>query len=206
MGAMQGLGSYFYDEVRPNTSVELNGCRYNFMAADILYRNIPAFYPGKRDLIGKCRNGREYDCEDCTITDISLIKNVHYTNCRKPWNCAGEVLNDAQTRLEKGIDIRTTNITTCYIVMNKWHTIRNDFENSIISILKQKQDSNNDNKLLLQTVYERWRNGSYKIDVFQHHCTKHGQNGYNPLIVNDGMMEKVLDLFAIALNQLYDKE
>ena len=34
--AMQGLGAYFYDEIRPNTSVELNGCRYNFMAADIL--------------------------------------------------------------------------------------------------------------------------------------------------------------------------
>ena len=35
--AMQGLPAYYYDEVAPNTSVELNGCRYNHMGANIFY-------------------------------------------------------------------------------------------------------------------------------------------------------------------------
>jgi len=35
--AMQGLPAYYYDEVAKNTSVELNGCRYNHMGANIFY-------------------------------------------------------------------------------------------------------------------------------------------------------------------------
>lgn len=34
---MQGIVAYYYDEVAKNTSVELNGCRYNHMGANIFY-------------------------------------------------------------------------------------------------------------------------------------------------------------------------
>ena len=163
------------------------------------YRNIPAFYPGKRDLIGKCRNGREYDCEDCTITDISLVKNVHYTNCRKPWNCAGEELHKNQPKTALGIDTRTTNITTCYKVMTKWHKIRTHFEDAIHSY---SSDNDDEDKRKIQAAYKRWRDGDYKMDIFQGHCKEHGQNGYNPIILEEEKND-VLGLLAIALKKIY---
>jgi len=87
---MQGLMAYFYDHVRPNTAVELNSCRYNHMGMDNLYRAHPNFMPVKyKSDVGKCRSQRP-DCEDCTLTNTSLIYNVHYTQCRKPWNCISQ--------------------------------------------------------------------------------------------------------------------
>lgn len=80
--AMQGLMAYYYDQVRPETVVELNSCRYNHMGMDNLYRAHPNFQPSrKREHVGKCRSTRP-DCEDCTITDIDKIFNVHYTQCK----------------------------------------------------------------------------------------------------------------------------
>lgn len=79
--AMQGLPAYYYDEIAPNTSVELNGCRYNHMGANIFYDNVPNFIRKYKDLHGKCRRNVE-GCEDCRKTDMSLIKNIHFTNCR----------------------------------------------------------------------------------------------------------------------------
>jgi hypothetical protein len=86
--AMQGLMAYYYDIVRPNNAVELNQCRFNHMGMQILYVAPPNFSKRKKENIGKCRNTLEY-CEDCTKTNLDLIYNVHYTQCRKPWNCVG---------------------------------------------------------------------------------------------------------------------
>ena len=105
--AMQGLPAYFYDVVRPNTTVELNGCRYNHMGADVYYDDVPNFIKKYRDLHGKCRRNVE-GCEDCRKTDLDLVKNVHFTNCRKPWNCAG------RSSTGKGdIDPRTADYDHC---------------------------------------------------------------------------------------------
>jgi hypothetical protein len=81
--AMQGLPAYFYDEIKPNTSVELNGCRYNHMGADIFYDDVPNFIRKYKDLHGKCRRNVE-GCEDCRKTDVELIKNIHFTNVSTP--------------------------------------------------------------------------------------------------------------------------
>jgi hypothetical protein len=79
---MQGLMAYYYDEVRPNTTVELNSCRFNHMGMDNLYHaNGPGYMPKKSEWRGKCRSTRP-DCEDCTTTNISQIYNVHYTECK----------------------------------------------------------------------------------------------------------------------------
>jgi hypothetical protein len=80
--AMQGLPAYYYDEIRPNSTVELNGCRYNHMGANIYYQDVPNFIRRYTDLVGKCRRNVE-GCEDCRKTELALIKNMHYTNCRK---------------------------------------------------------------------------------------------------------------------------
>jgi len=104
---MQGLPAYFYDVVRPNTTVELNGCRYNHMGADVYYDDVPNFIKKYKDLHGKCRRNVE-GCEDCRKTDMDLVKNVHFTNCRKPWNCAG------RSSTGKGdIDPRTADYDHC---------------------------------------------------------------------------------------------
>ena len=53
--AMQGLMAYYYDHIRPQTVVQLNQCRYNWMGMDVLYRAPPNFrkrHPKK----GQCRN------------------------------------------------------------------------------------------------------------------------------------------------------
>ena len=105
--AMQGLPAYFYDVVRPNSTVELNGCRYNHMGADVYYDDVPNFIKKYKDLHGKCRRNTE-GCEDCRKTDLDLVKNVHFTNCRKPWNCAG------RSSTGKGdIDPRTADYDHC---------------------------------------------------------------------------------------------
>ena len=78
---VQGLLAYYYDVVRPNTAVELNQCRFNHMGMDVRYRHPPNFISRKVKKVGKCRNFKD-ECEDCMITDVSLIYNVHYTECK----------------------------------------------------------------------------------------------------------------------------
>ena len=101
--------AYYYDVVRPNTAVELNQCKFNHMGMDgeatrqkctavlrdtpskirsVRYRHPPNFFSRKAHKVGRCRNNLE-ECEDCMQTNTSLIYNIHYTQCRKPWNCIG---------------------------------------------------------------------------------------------------------------------
>ncbi len=83
--AMQGIMAYYYDIVRPHTAVELNQCRFNWMGMDVKYNAHPNFNP-RHPKKGKCRNNGDY-CEDCRKTPVEQIYNVHFTQCRKPWNC-----------------------------------------------------------------------------------------------------------------------
>ena len=42
---MQGATAYFYDQIRPNTTVEQNSCRFNHLVADSTYtRSGPYFF------------------------------------------------------------------------------------------------------------------------------------------------------------------
>ena len=87
--AMQGLIAYYYDQVRqPADSVELNQCNYNHMGMNVLYAYAPNPPRPKDAKRGKCRNNLDY-CEDCRITSLDSIYNIHFTQCRKPWNCIG---------------------------------------------------------------------------------------------------------------------
>eukprot|EP00984_Skeletonema_dohrnii_P025686 scaffold14865_cov114-Skeletonema_dohrnii-CCMP3373.AAC.4 len=166
--AMQGLPAYYYDEVAPNTSVELNGCRYNHMGANIFYDNVPNFIRKYKDLHGKCRRNVE-GCEDCRKTDMSLIKNIHFTNCRKPWNCAGCKEDEQCTGKNDHIDPRTADYDHCMQVAKTWHEMRNDLEQQIVAL------TGNDK------VLSEGQKGSYKKDVFMGHCDADGQSGYVPI-------------------------
>ena len=179
--AVQGLVAYYYDEVAPNTSVELNGCRYNHMGANIFYEDVPNFIRKYKSLHGKCRRNVE-GCEDCRKTALDLIKNIHFTNCRKPWNCAG---CEGEGCTGKGnIDPRTSDYNHCMQVARTWHEMRNDLEQQIAAI------TGNDNVLV------EGKKGKYKKEFFMGHCNSDGQSGYVPIAASKENM-------AVTLTQIW---
>lgn len=184
--AMQGLPAYYYDIIRPNTTVELNGCRYNHMGANIRYENVPNFNPRNSDVVGKCRRNVE-GCEDCRYTDMALIKNIHYTNCRKPWQCAGISSSD------KGeyIDPRTANFDHCMEVVRSWHEMRSDLEHRVheINIIGNNLTAGGLLQQEGQIVV-----GDYMTNVFMGHCRSNGADGYIPISLTKEMLSKVADV------------
>ena len=71
-------------------AVELNRCIYNSMINDDPYYfdNKKRAKKMKMDPTKnrKCRTEEEL-CEDCRETPFETIKTIHYTTCRKPWEC-----------------------------------------------------------------------------------------------------------------------
>lgn len=178
--AMQGLMAYYYDHVRNNTSVELNQCRYNWMGMDVFYRAAPNF---KRNhpKAGKCRNDLEY-CEDCMKADLSDIKSVHYTECRKPWNCVGVGVPGGA----KGaaIDTNAGSFEKCMEVVTRWHEIRSDFESKLFTLT-------NDPRLTEAASHD------YKKDIFQGHCAGEGGKNYTQIDASDDSFARVPEIYNV---------
>ena len=109
-GAMtfQGIVPYFYDEIKPNTSVELSRCIYNAQADN------PKTLPSHS--VGDCRDGRP-DCQDCRESDVSTLVTAHFTLCQKPWNCLPHNDYDIRHKL-------------CRQMHHEWFRIRKDLEDS----------------------------------------------------------------------------
>ena len=140
--AMQGLISYYYDQFRPETYVELNQCRYNHMGMDVRFR-------------GKCRNGQN-SCEDCQETPIGDIYSIHYTMCRKPWLCIGEgskTMGKSKDTLHEDI----LRVDHCLELAREWHKLRIDLEDKLLAISGDK------------SILEG-RQGKYKSEYFLGHC------------------------------------
>lgn len=145
--AYQGVVAYFYDQLRPNTAVELNICKWNQVVADVIWRGPLAMehhmqcreYP----LDGKFETNT--NCEDCRVTPIDQVNSAHYTACKKPWECTiphprqTKIVND-QYRLN-----HLTNITTCGILFSKWFELRQDFED-MLALETQLRPSRRDGK------------------------------------------------------------
>jgi len=179
--AMQGVVAYFYDIIQPQTSVELNSCRYNYMAADVKYREGGKSWQNKnRGFIGKCRSGQEF-CEDCTQTDLSLVYNVHFTNCRKPWTCPSKGFNSRsgiinydinprlvnETKINMGglstyIDLSNTPYENCMKVHQMWHKYRSDLEDKLYRITKDQS--------IIST-----RHGEFEKEFYLGHCEDIGK-------------------------------
>jgi hypothetical protein len=68
-GTHAGFVSYFYDQIRPGTAVELNQCRYNHVGMDVRDRHHPNWRQDLPGVEGGCRNGAGEPCEDCRVTD-----------------------------------------------------------------------------------------------------------------------------------------
>jgi len=105
----QGIVPYYYDELHPDTAVELNRCYYNAMADN------PRDKKTVNDVVsGKCRDGREV-CEDCREIDIGDISTAHFTLCQKPWSCLPHSQDMLQHRL-------------CRRLHHEWFKVRADLE------------------------------------------------------------------------------
>jgi hypothetical protein len=208
--AMQGLMAYYYDVVRPNVSVELNGCRYNYMGGANLYRGVPNYAPRRHpEWIGKCRADGTDDCENCETTDLALVQSVHYTNCRKPWNCIGVTWAKGQEKNAMGIDERNSNYTQCLKVVRLWHEYRTDLEDRVLALLSDEGtnssrtteegggSSSSAKQQQQQQLQRRMRSGTYKPETFMGHCQANGQPGYIPMA--DSQTAKLF-------SRIYDKE
>lgn len=172
--AMQGLMAYFYDEVRPNTWIELNQCRFNHMGMDVLYRGSPSFMPRhpKRD---QCRNDLD-ECEDCQITPLDQIYSIHFTQCRKPWNCIGEGDKNPSNAVGRGdknaIPENSVILEHCLELQQTWHTYRRELEEQLFALTGD------------ETIKEGSA-GEYKKNVFQGHCSEYGGGAYLPISGTD---------------------
>jgi hypothetical protein len=182
--AMQGLLAYTYDILFTDTWVELNQCRYNHMGMDVLYRAHPSFRPNHKK-VGQCRNNRDY-CEDCMKTELSNIYNVHYTYCKKPWNCVGEGSHQKDAKKNFGKSVipeDQVNYDHCMELMTVWHTVRSDLETKLRTLTGD------------QTINDG-QAGDYKKDVFQGHCKANGAKGYLPLTAATGTFQRTGELYA----------
>lgn len=171
--AYQGAVAYYYDQLAPNTSVELNVCRWNQVAADVIWRG-----PERRDEHHlQCRdhprtkleNGEpDYasntNCEDCRMTPVQLVKTVHYTACKKPWECQIAHPRVPRDQRQAYRLANLVNIDTCSLLVKEWFKLRQEFEDA----LETASDGQ---------VKPSPRNGAYYKDYFLGYCR--GERGGN---------------------------
>ena len=184
--AMQGLMAYYYDIIRPNTSVELNHCRHNHMGMDVRYNKPPNFATrfGKR---GQCRNNNPDDvCEDCMVTEKEKIYSIHYTMCRKPWTCIGTGYPGGKkpgNGRASAIDTDMVHLDHCTMLARMWHELRADMENQLFNLTGD-------------TAIKEAQTGNYKPDVFLGHCTEDMNDGYLKLSLKEETYNRFSELYG----------
>ena len=191
--AMQGLIAYYYDQWAPDTWVELNQCRYNHMGVVVTFSPGTFGFRAGHPRAGKCRNGRDV-CEDCPTTNVSSIYNIHYTQCKKPWNCigTGDSTLGAVSRQKVPKHVRNklipeglVHLHHCLELMQVWHSIRTDLEVQLHhEWIGRHHDTNQTNGTHELAQGQR---GTYKTNVFQGHCASNGDyltlaNGHAPTL------------------------
>jgi hypothetical protein len=169
--------------------VELNQCRFNHMGMDVLYRSQPHFNSSHVNR-GKCRNNRD-ECEDCMHTELGSVFSIHFTQCRKPWNCIGEgssQLSRAKRRKPRTktaaekllIPEDSVHLDHCMQLQTVWHRHRRDLEGKMRALLQEgggaTANNNNENETIM--AIDGGLDGDYKKEFFQGHCKGNGPDQY----------------------------
>ncbi|KAL7480924.1 hypothetical protein ACHAW6_006590 [Cyclotella cf. meneghiniana] len=173
--AYQGVVAYYYDQIRPNTAVELNVCRWNQVAADVIWRGPEMMeehhlqcreYPRKVLANGQPDYSSNTQCEDCRNTPIDLVKTVHYTACKKPWECKMANPRVPRDKRQKYRLENLVNVTMCMNLVKEWFALRAEFEDALETASggKAKRSS---------------RNGSFESQYFLGYCA--GDGKYVPM-------------------------
>jgi len=184
--AMQGLVAYYYDHVNTNNAVELNQCRHNHMGMDTKFRNPPNYTPRyvQKELLGGCRNALDY-CEDCMFTEFDKIYSVHYTMCRKPWQCVSESKVGKPIAEQKKSSIGSSvDHTHCLELVRHWHELRVDMETQLRALTQD------------ETILQGQK-GDYRADVFLGHCDEEGNSGYIEIHGTDEAFARVEELYRV---------
>ena len=178
---MQGAMAYFYDQIRPNTTVELNLCRFNHLGADSTYtRGGPYYWSKHRNNLGKCRDERE-TCEQCKFTAVEDIYSIHYSPCGKPWDCLTEGRDRPSKSVKKFINIAMVDAEHCFELQNQWHSLRADLEKELF--LKTGDGS-----------LKRLSEGEFKTETFLGHCRN--ETDYISLLdMSSELLEKTKELY-----------
>jgi hypothetical protein len=169
--AMQGLVAYYYDIHVPGTWVELNNCRYNAVSAVVKKK-------------GQCLSGRE-TCEDCTMTPVDEIHSIHYTACRKPWQCIAMSTKDpANTFTRKySMPVDIINYDQCMQRLNVWHGMRTDLESKLFRLTGDES-------------IQKAQAGDYNKEFFQGHCTEDQAQGYLRIGGSPETIKRIPELYA----------
>ena len=173
--AYQGVVAYYYDQLAPNTAVELDACVWNQVVADVIWRG-----PSRMEFQGQCReyprpgvshqdntpeNGQ---CYDCRVVPVEKVKSAHYTACSKPWECHVPYPRNPRDKRQQERLNNLTNITTCGLLFKQWFDLRKDYED----LLKDKAGLDPSPRV-----------GGYKTDMFGRYCKAGGKAGYIPMAV-----------------------
>ena len=176
--AYQGAVAYFYDQLAPNTSVELNICRWNQVAADVIWRGPERMtehnmqcrqYPRKKLPSGEPDYESNKDCEDCRLTPVEAVKTVHYTACKKPWEC--KVPHPRVPRDKRHI-YRLHNLVSvdnCSKLLKEWFKLRQEFEEA----LETASDGQ---------IKPSERIGAYYKENFLGYCKGENGGNYIPMV------------------------
>jgi hypothetical protein len=189
--AYQGLLAYYYGEIRPSTAVELDTCRYNQVVADVVWRG-----PQRPEFIGHCRqylptrdkrplsisspitvsdhNTIEAGaCHDCRTFPVEDTISVHYTACKKPWECQIPTPRiPGLGREQHTLRLRElTNATTCRRLFQLYFAYRMDIEQRIHTATQKTK------------IWDKGSiaDGSYYSDTFLGYCR--GTGRYIPLAI-----------------------
>jgi hypothetical protein len=136
-GAMhyQGVVAYFYDQIYPGHAVELDVCRWNQVAHDVIYRG-----PKQPELIGACRQyppDGDWDtnwpekgaCHDCRTLPVEETMTVHFTACSKPWQCKLDFPEEGRE------ESAPTNATTCGLLFREYFGLRKNLDDQLKTLI-----------------------------------------------------------------------
>lgn len=121
------------------------------------------------------------------VTDMEKIYSVHYTYCRKPWQCMA--IGNSGGRKPGGarataINTDAVNLDHCHELLKRWHDLRSDFENQLYGLT-------NDETILSQGVTF----GDYKPEIFNGHCKGDGNDEYILLSGKSESYRRVAELY-----------
>lgn len=173
--AYQGAVAYYYDQLAPNTAVELHGCKWNQVAADVIWRGPEKMnehhlqcreHPRRTLANGQPDYKSNTRCEDCRNTPIANVKTAHYTACKKPWEC--KLANPRVPRDKRQVYRleNLVNVTYCMDLVREWFNLRMEFE-SALEIASDGQ------------VKPSSRAGTYQDQYFLGYCRRDG--GYTAI-------------------------
>jgi hypothetical protein len=114
-------------------------------------------------------------------TEVSKIYNIHYNQCRKPWNCIGEGSHSGKFG-KQSIPEDQVHLDHCMELLTIWHNIRTDLETKLLELTGDK-------------TIEEGRVGDYKKEIFQGHCKGNGGENYLTLTGTTGTFQSISDLY-----------